>query len=875
MDDSNRQLPGDLGSRPLGPGTVVSKYTIVEKIGAGGMGEVFLADDSQLRREVALKFLPPNLTADSEFRVRFRREAMAAARLSHAHIITVYDVGEHEGRPYIAMEYFPGKSLKALARQRPLDCAEIVRIGLQIAQALDQAHQAGITHRDIKSENILINETGTVKILDFGLARLEEEAGLTQTGTALGTISYMSPEQVQGQIVDHRSDLFSLGVVLYELATGRLPFKGDNIAAIANSVVTGDPDKPCSVNHEVTAPLQQIIQRLLNKKPQDRYASAGEVAVELAAMVSAPLGSGVLPTLPRRKLVRPWHIGAAVLLVAIAVTVMFLGGGRDRSVQQNRHILAVMPFENLGLDEEAFFATGIADELTTHLTKLSGLGVISRSSTEQLYAKGKTASEIGDELGAGYILEGSVHWDHSSVPKRVRITSLLKEVKGDVTLWGETYDRQVTDIFALQTDIARKVAVAMDVALLDNEQRTLEMIPTTSVEAYTFYLQGLDYFGRQQWTLAEQMFTRAVAIDTAFSSAWAMLSRTHSLIFWWYIDRCDERLAMARQAAERALELDPLSAEANIAMGRYYYRGFLDYTQALQHYERALAIQPSNSDILFAVGSVYRRQGKWNEAIDKFKQAIILDPRSLTKHQNLCETYFLTRRFDSALVVSDGMLALAPNDPSVVVLRARVLALGYGNVTESMRVLENMLITDPDDEVIDALAGYFTLTGSSERAMSLLERYRTSSYFQRDSAYYYLQLGGALHLVGREQAATAAYDSARIVLEGQVKDRPDEAYYRSVLGVAYAGLGETDQAIEQGQKATTLSPVALDARSGTSWRLNLAIIYAMVGRDQEALQELRYLLSVPSEVTPVYLKLDPVFEQVRQLREFAELVAGN
>jgi serine/threonine-protein kinase len=871
MDNGNKQRDDKPNSGPIGPGTIVSKYTVIEKIGAGGMGEVFLADDSQLRRETALKFLPPNLLHNEELRVRFKREAMAAARLSHANIITVYDAGEFEGRPYIAMEYFPGRTLKELVRERPLSLAEVARAGLQIAEALDEAHRAGIVHRDVKSDNILINDAGTVKIFDFGLARLEEEAGLTQTGTALGTISYMSPEQVQGQPVDFRSDLFSLGVVLFELATGKLPFTGDNIAAIANSVATCAPVNPDSLNQDVNPILQQLIMKLLSKNPEDRYKSAGVVAAELGGMVSGRTQTQALAAVPRKKGLRSWFLGAAVAVIAVLSVMMFFREDDARPDRAERRILAVMPFENLGADEDDFFATGITDEITTHLTKLSGLGVISRSSTKHYHARGKTTREIGSELGASYVLEGNIHWDNASNPKRVRITTLLKEAKRDVTLWGETYDRLVDDIFAVQTDIARKVALAMDVALLDNEQHTLDVPPTANIEAYTFFLQGLDYFGQREWSLAEKMFTRATAMDTSFVPAWAMLSRTHSLLFWWYIDRTDERLALARQAAEQALRLEPSSAEAHIANGRYYYRGFLDYGKALEHYKQALEVQPSNSDLMFAIGSVYRRQGKWNDAIDQFREAIALDPRSLTKQRNLCETYFLTRDFGSALAVVDGMIALAPDDPSVRALRVRILALGYGNVTESIRVLESILPNNPSDEVVDALIGYFVLTGSPERAVSLSEQYRQSDYFQNDSSYYYLQLGEASRFVGATDQSVAAYDSARVILEKQVRERPDEAYYRSALGVAYAGLGRRAEAVEQGIRATELYSVKMDARAGTSWRLNLAIIYAMTGQNHQALEELRFLLSVPSEVTEVYLKLHPIFESVRQLPEFAEL----
>ncbi|MBU8934175.1 MAG: protein kinase [candidate division Zixibacteria bacterium] len=867
-DDSNSPVV-------LLPGTQIADYTIIEKIGAGGMGEVYLAKDTKLRRQIALKFLPPNYSGDSEFRDRFLREAQAAAAVNHPNIITVFDFAEFQGRPYIAMEYFDGTPLKDLLQDQKLSESDIVRIGVDVAEGLEKAHEAGIVHRDIKSDNILVDDSGRIKIFDFGLAREKENVDLTQAGTILGTVSYMSPEQAQGSEVDHRSDLFSFGVVLYELVAGCLPFTGEYMAAIIYSVVNDEAEPLSAKRKDVSTDLEQIVGKLMTKDLDKRYQSATEALSDLRRLV-------VIPEVPATSVRGGRRVGlstilliAAVVLLGVALMTNMLPFQLAETDSDRNEMIAVLPFENLGDQGDDFFATGIADEITTQLTKLSGLGVISRSSTAQYKGSGKSHRQIADELGSDYILEGAIHWDKRSAVSRVRVTTTLSRVQDAIAVWAESYDEILADIFAVQSDIARKVSHAMNVTLLDSEDQSLDQQPTNNTEAYTYYLRGQDLFKDRNWLKAQQLFESAIAIDTSFASAWAMLSRTHSLIYWWYIDRTDERLALSKEAAEQALELAPNLGEAYLAMGRYHYRGYLDYTRALEQYELAIRLQPNSSDLMFAIGSVKRRQGRWDEAIGDFRRAIVSDPRNRIKLRNLTQTYVLTHEFDSALTTVEKLIALDSTNPGARALKARILANGFGRLDQALEYAGIGNTPEQAPELIDVTVTLCIMGRHYDRALQLLTESRDTDYFTNDSAYLYLQLGEIYHWLGDPEVSRSYYDSSRVVLEEWVRQQPADPSFRSMLGVAYAGSGQTDAAIREGKRALELGPIERDALTGSMWKLNLAIIYLMIEKPVLAAAEIKTLLSMPSDLSSWHIVLHPIFVSMKEVPEIESIMSRD
>ena len=479
---------------PLTNGAQFSHYRVIEKIGCGGMGEVYLAEDTELNRKVALKFLPPDLCRDADCRARFKREAQAAAKLSHPNIVTIHEVAEYHERPYIVMEYLQGKSLKEIIQAGDMPLAKAVDLAIQIAEGLNAAHQASVVHRDIKPANIVIGDDGRARILDFGLATIRGTEKLTQTGSTLGTLGYMAPEQTRGEPTDQRSDIFSFGVILYEMITGRPPFHGDHEAAILYAIAYDEPEPLGRYKSAVPDDLQHIICKMLAKTPAHRYQTAADLIADLkrfsAEEAPALLAKG------RRDWWNRYVVNAAmVILLAIAAywiatTYVFPPGEKSGS---GRKMLAVLPFENLGSPEDEYFADGITDEITAKLASIHELGVISRTSTMLYKHTTKSLREIAKELGVDYILEGTILWDKGRDTSRVRILPQLIRVSDDTHLWAETYQRPLTDIFALQSDLAAQIAKEMNITLLEPENGALQAMPTRNLDAYQTYLRGMDY----------------------------------------------------------------------------------------------------------------------------------------------------------------------------------------------------------------------------------------------------------------------------------------------------------------------------------------------------------------------------------------------
>jgi TolB-like protein/predicted Ser/Thr protein kinase len=551
-------------------GQTISRYRILEKLGAGGMGEVYLAEDTELRRKVALKVLPEEMASDPERLERFKREARAVAALNHPNIVTIYSVEEVEGVHFLTMEMVEGKTLADLVPVQGLQLDRFFELAIPIAEALSVAHEKGITHRDLKPANIMVGDDGRVRVLDFGLAKLRPEAPadeeetqlatevVTREGLAIGTAPYMSPEQVQGKTVDHRSDIFSLGILYYEMATGGRPFKGDSSADLVSSILRDTPDSVTDLKMEMPRHLGRIIRHCLEKDPERRFQAAKDVRNELEGLRREvesgelpPSGTMVAaaPPAPRRR----WLpvAGAALLVVVVAGAFLFTRGKDEAlapavvpaepTVSQaaaERQMIVVLPFENLGSEEEAYFAAGITEEITGRLGSVRELGVISRKSAQRYADTDKTIQQIGGELGVGYVLEGTVRWASSQDgSSRVRITPQLIRVADDSQLWSNTYDRVIDDIFEVQSDIATQVIDELGITLLEPEQQAVESRPTDNIEAYQAYLRGLEYANHPDFTelnmrLTIEMFQRATELDPSFAQAHAWLSHAQARYYW-------------------------------------------------------------------------------------------------------------------------------------------------------------------------------------------------------------------------------------------------------------------------------------------------------------------------------------------------------
>ncbi|RPI01039.1 MAG: hypothetical protein EHM72_07545, partial [Calditrichaeota bacterium] len=556
-------------------GQTISHYKILEKLDQGGMGVVYKAEDTRLKRIVALKFLLPQFTLNTEAKERFIHEAQAASALSHHNICSIHDIDEtNEGQIFMVMDCYEGETLKQKIDRGPLSIEDSLAIAMQIAEGLSKAHEKGIIHRDIKSANIFITSDGVVKILDFGLAKLDSQTQLTKTGTTIGTVSYMSPEQARGESVDHRTDIWSLGVILYEMHTGQLPFKGEYEQAVLYSILNEAPPPLSAHRPDVPHDVISIIDSCLQKKQSARYQSAHDLLTDLTALhqgTNVKTTASHLHTRKRKqnlKRAAMAMLGIALLISAVAVIFKFDWTHKKKIASPPVKRLVVLPFENLGPVENEYFTDGMTEELTTRLASLSGLGVISRTSAVQYAKTDKTIEQIGRELKVDYALEGAVRWAPSATTGagRVRITPHLLQISNKITLWAETYDRVMDDIFQIQSEISQKVVEKMGITLLETERKSIEKMPTENLEAYQAYLRARFYEARphftvQNWLQVIEGYQQAVNLDPGFATAFAELARAHARLYVLWEDHSPERLEMASRAASQALALAPESPD--------------------------------------------------------------------------------------------------------------------------------------------------------------------------------------------------------------------------------------------------------------------------------------------------------------------------
>ena len=644
-------------------GRTISHYRIVAKLGEGGMGIVYEAEDLKLKRTVALKFLPDQALESEKTKVRFVREARAAAALKHANICTIYEIDEIDGQTFIAMENVEGQSLKEKIATGPLSLSEIVSLTMQIGAGIQEAHEKGIVHRDLKPGNIMLTSKGEAKVLDFGLAMSAEATKMTKTGATMGTLAYMSPEQVRGQLVDHRTDVWSLGVMLYEMVSGRLPFPGENEAAVLYGVIHEDPapfslDRPGSPTGSLPEELTWICEKALTKDPVERYQNMSEFLADLQALTEEPTRILARPRKKwfrqrSRRVVAFLATMTAVLLLLIGIGIRFFPGHSDTI-----HAIAVLPLDNLSSDpDHQFYADGITGELIAKLGQVGTLKVISRTSVKQYKNTSMTLPEIAHELDVDVLVSGTIQL----VGDRIRITAELIHAATDNLLWADSFDRDVRDVLALQSDVARAIAQQVLVNLTPEEQALLTTSRQVDPVVYEFYLRGQLDIEEMDWNEASKYFERAIAQDSTFAAAYAGLANAYNLMgqFGWL--PAAEAYPKAKTAALRAVELEETLAEAHMALAVVLYQQDWDWDAAEEEFRRAIALNPGSVPTYREYALYLFLTLRDEESIAAAKKGIELDPLNPSNHLILGYVYYYVRRWDEGIAHFEGMLEKWPD----------------------------------------------------------------------------------------------------------------------------------------------------------------------------------------------------------------------
>jgi serine/threonine protein kinase/tetratricopeptide (TPR) repeat protein len=767
-------------------GRTISHYRVLEKLGGGGMGIVYKAEDIRLGRFVCLKFLPEKLSTDHPAVERFQREARAASSLNHPHICTIYDVDEYEDQSFIVMEFLEGQTLKHRIEGRPLRIEQVPEYGHQMADALEAAHAKAIIHRDIKPANIFLTERGQIKLLDFGLAKLlperkgigslthagtafnntTQDAHLTSTGVSMGTVAYMSPEQVRGEELDERTDLFSLGLVLYEMSTGRQAFVGNTSGVLFDAILNRTPAPAVRLNPAISPQLEQIINKALEKDRMLRYRTAADLSADLLRLKrdtdsarAFQVTTGAPSVQPAK---RPWihFVWAGVLGVALVLFGLNIGGLRDRvfhgTTQGRVDSIAVLPFANVSNDPKTeYLSDGITESLINSLSQLPNLSVTARNTVFRYKGQSSDPQKIGRDMGVRAILTGRL----IQTGDELMISVSLEDVHENRQIWGEQYNRKLSNLVSVQQEIAADIYGRLRPKLEGEGRKLLAKRPTENVEAYQLYLQGLFYWNK--WTEADfkkaaDYFTQAVQKDSRYALSYAGLADTYSLLGDAGYLPPSEAWPKAKAAAMQALEIDDTLAEAHTSLALVKEHFEWDWTGAETEFRRAIELNPNSATTHHWYGDYLANMGRSEEGLRETRRAQELDPLSLIINTTLGWQLYLARRSDQAI---DQLRKVLDID---------------ARFTPARRVLEEVYAqTGRQKEAVEEREKVVSLSGSPELAASIAEDFSKLGYMGVQQSW----------LDGLTEISKHGYVSSYSIAEG------------------YMRLGQKEKALEWLEKA--------------------------------------------------------------------------
>jgi serine/threonine protein kinase/tetratricopeptide (TPR) repeat protein len=874
---------------PSAPMREFGDYELLEEIGRGGQAVVYRARQKSLNRTVALKLIGLGQWSSTPHLKRFRHEAEAAASLEHPQIVPIYEIGERDGFCYFSMQFIEGGQLDEILKREPLSPRRAAELLVKIARTVHYAHEHHILHRDIKPGNILLDASGEPHLTDFGLARLvETESTVTRTMEVLGTPSYMAPEQAVGNNagVTSATDIYGLGAVLYQLLTGHPPFAGGTTYETVRLVLDTEPRQPRLLNPKVDRDLSTICLTCLEKDPRRRYSSALALAEDLERWLKhEPIRARRTGLFTRgRKWVRR-NPTSALLVASLVALAALVGAMIWKSDLVHRPVttgIAVLPFENRSEDKaNPYFADGVQDEILTNLAKVADLKVISRTSVMP-YKSGipRNLRQIGQQLGVAHLVEGSVQRTGS----RVRVNAQLVDARTDRHLWAQTYDRDLADVFAIQSEIAKTIADQLQAKLSPREENAIQRSPTSDISAFDLYTRAKNILlregsiGKAAYLQAIDLLTQAVARDPSFFDAYCQLAFAHDALYYFGDDHTSARLALAEAALQAASRLRPDAGETHLARARNLYWAYGDYDGALAELEAARQSLPNDPRIFKLTGLIQRRQGHWEESTRNLERAVELNPRDIeTLVLGVAANYWFCRRYAEAKPWLARALAFEPNDTFTKVCLAYVDFEWKADTQPLHQTIDSIRATNP--AAVPSIAEFWLHCALAERDAAaakdaLMACGEELIIFPPGNVRFNRPFaeGVIARMTKDDEKARSAFTAARAEQEKIVQAQPNYGPALCVLGLIDAALGRKEEALREGRRAVELLPVEKDSMNGAAMVKYLAVIAAWIGDKDLACEQLASVIRRPSGPSYGQLKLLPFWDPLRGDPRFEKLV---